>query len=138
MGRIRSAENFVRTINMKSPLNTPEQALGLMKIIDATYASAKKPDACANRLMQTWSPQPKTPSKFRKIMARPVTLTGQWADLSIDELAQGQGHGLRWSRTRLLGRPLRRRQGPEDDSYVVKSGSFLMITACNASLSQIT
>ena len=42
MGRIRSAENFVRTINgEESPLNTPEQALGLMKIIDATYASAK-------------------------------------------------------------------------------------------------
>ena len=42
MGRIRSAENFIRTINgEEEPLNTPEQALGLMKIIDATYESAQ-------------------------------------------------------------------------------------------------
>ena len=41
MGRIRSAENFVRTISgEESPLNTPDQALALMKIIDATYQSA--------------------------------------------------------------------------------------------------
>jgi len=41
MGRIRSAENFVRTINgEEDPLNTPDQALALMKIIDATYQSA--------------------------------------------------------------------------------------------------
>ena len=41
MGRIRSAENFVRTISgEESPLNTPDQALALMKIIDATYHSA--------------------------------------------------------------------------------------------------
>jgi predicted dehydrogenase len=43
MGRIRSAENFVRTINEdEAPLNTPSQALALMKIIDATYASARE------------------------------------------------------------------------------------------------
>ena len=42
MGRIRSAENFVRTIMGDEPtLNTPEQALALMKIIDATYESAQ-------------------------------------------------------------------------------------------------
>ena len=42
MGRIRSAENFVRTIaGEESPLNTPDQALALMKIIDATYQSAE-------------------------------------------------------------------------------------------------
>jgi len=42
MGRIRSAENFVRSINgEEDPLNTPDQALALMKIIDATYESAK-------------------------------------------------------------------------------------------------
>ena len=42
MGRIRSAENFIRTINgEEAPLNTPAQALGLMKIIDATYQSAR-------------------------------------------------------------------------------------------------
>ena len=42
MGRIRSAENFIRTINgEEEPLNTPDQALGLMKIIDATYQSAQ-------------------------------------------------------------------------------------------------
>ena len=41
MGRIRSAENFVRSINgEEDPLNTPDQALALMKIIDATYESA--------------------------------------------------------------------------------------------------
>ena len=42
MGRIRSAENFVRTIaGEEAPLNTPDQALSLMKIIDATYESAQ-------------------------------------------------------------------------------------------------
>ena len=42
MGRIRSAENFVWTIaGEESPLNTPDQALALMKIIDATYQSAQ-------------------------------------------------------------------------------------------------
>tara|TARA_B100001093_G_scaffold202276_1_gene194292 strand:- start:4299 stop:5384 length:1086 start_codon:yes stop_codon:yes gene_type:complete len=41
MGRIRSAENFVRTIHgQEKPLNTPDQALALMEIIDATYSSA--------------------------------------------------------------------------------------------------
>ena len=42
MGRIRSAENFVRTLNGdEPPLNTPDQALSLMKVIDATYQSAE-------------------------------------------------------------------------------------------------
>tara|TARA_B100000963_G_C22570294_1_gene645718 strand:+ start:215 stop:1300 length:1086 start_codon:yes stop_codon:yes gene_type:complete len=42
MGRIRSAENFVHTITgEEEPLNTPSQALALMKIIDATYQSAQ-------------------------------------------------------------------------------------------------
>ena len=46
-------------------------------------------------------------------MARPVTLfTGQWADLPIDDLAaRCAGVGLRRSRARLLGRPLRGRPG---------------------------
>ena len=49
MGRIRSAANFVRVIEGKeAPLNTPDQALSLMKIIDALYESAAtgKPVAC--------------------------------------------------------------------------------------------
>jgi predicted dehydrogenase len=42
MGRIRSAQNFVLALAGKEkPLNTPEQAVTLMKIIDAIYASAK-------------------------------------------------------------------------------------------------
>ena len=41
MGRIRSAENFIRSISGEEvPLNSPSQALALMKIIDATYESA--------------------------------------------------------------------------------------------------
>jgi predicted dehydrogenase len=41
MGRIRSAQNFILTIDGKEePLNTPDQALSLMKVIDAIYASA--------------------------------------------------------------------------------------------------
>ena len=46
-------------------------------------------------------------------MARPVTLfTGQWADLPLDELAAKAGVvGLRRPRARVLGRPLRGRQG---------------------------
>jgi predicted dehydrogenase len=41
MGRIRAAANFIDTLNGKAqPLNTPEQALILMKIIDALYESA--------------------------------------------------------------------------------------------------
>ena len=41
MGRIRAAQNFVFTIEGdEKPLNTPDQALKLMKIIDATYESA--------------------------------------------------------------------------------------------------
>jgi predicted dehydrogenase len=41
MGRVRSAMNFVRTIEgTEAPLNTPDQALSLMKIIDGAYKSA--------------------------------------------------------------------------------------------------
>jgi predicted dehydrogenase len=41
MGRIRSAQNFVRTVEGKEkPLNTPDQALVLMQIVDAAYKSA--------------------------------------------------------------------------------------------------
>ncbi len=41
MGRIRSAVNFVRAIaGTEQPLNTPDQALSLMKIIDGAYQSA--------------------------------------------------------------------------------------------------
>lgn len=49
MGRTRSAANFVATIEGKeAPLNKPSQAVALMKIIDAIYASAKtgKPVKC--------------------------------------------------------------------------------------------
>lgn len=42
MGRIGSASNFVHAIQGKeAPLNTPAEALKLMQIIDALYASAK-------------------------------------------------------------------------------------------------
>ena len=42
MGRIGSAANFIDTLTGKAaPLNTPEQALRLMQVIDAIYASAK-------------------------------------------------------------------------------------------------
>lgn len=41
MGRLRSAMNFVRAIEgTEAPLNTPDQAVALMKIIDAAYKSA--------------------------------------------------------------------------------------------------
>jgi predicted dehydrogenase len=41
MGRLRSAMNFVRALEgTEPPLNTPEQALSLMKIIDGAYKSA--------------------------------------------------------------------------------------------------
>lgn len=41
MGRIRSAINFVRTIEgTEAPLNTPSEAVALMKIIDGAYKSA--------------------------------------------------------------------------------------------------
>lgn len=41
MGRIRSASNFILAIEGKEePLNTPDQALSLMKIIDALYQSS--------------------------------------------------------------------------------------------------
>lgn len=42
MGRLASARNFVQTLDDRAePLNTPDQALKLMKITDAIYASAK-------------------------------------------------------------------------------------------------
>ena len=42
MGRIRSASNFVLAVEKReAPLNTPDQAVTLMKIIDAIYASAR-------------------------------------------------------------------------------------------------
>jgi len=42
MGRIRSATNFVLAIDGKEePLNTPDQALSLMQVIDACYESAR-------------------------------------------------------------------------------------------------
>ena len=42
MGRVRAATNFVLALRGKEkPLNTPDQAIKLMKIIDAVYASAK-------------------------------------------------------------------------------------------------
>ncbi len=41
MGRTRSAANFVKTLEgSEAPLNTPDQAVALMRIIDAAYASA--------------------------------------------------------------------------------------------------
>jgi predicted dehydrogenase len=41
MGRLRAAANFIRAIDGKeAPLNTPEEAVKLMKIIDAIYASS--------------------------------------------------------------------------------------------------
>ena len=41
MGRVRSAINFVRALEgIEEPLNTPDQALTLMKIIDAAYESS--------------------------------------------------------------------------------------------------
>jgi predicted dehydrogenase len=49
MGRIASAANFIRALEgREAPLNTPSQALALMKIIDAIYASARSgaPVAC--------------------------------------------------------------------------------------------
>lgn len=42
MGRKESAANFIRVIEgTEAPLNTPDQAVSLMKIIDATYESAR-------------------------------------------------------------------------------------------------
>ncbi|MBK1880173.1 Gfo/Idh/MocA family protein [Pelagicoccus mobilis] len=41
MGRSRSAANFIKTITgEEKPLNTPDQALSLMKVIDGLYQSA--------------------------------------------------------------------------------------------------
>ncbi|MCQ2388376.1 MAG: Gfo/Idh/MocA family oxidoreductase [Kiritimatiellae bacterium] len=43
MGRIRAAENFVKTLQgREKPLNAPDEAVKLMKIIDAVYASARR------------------------------------------------------------------------------------------------
>ena len=42
MGRTRSAKNFALVLEDKeAPLNTPSEAVKLMKIIDGVYASAK-------------------------------------------------------------------------------------------------
>lgn len=42
MGRIASAANFIETIEGRAePFNTPDQALSLMRIIDAVFASAE-------------------------------------------------------------------------------------------------
>ena len=42
MGRTRSAANFILTLQKKEkPFNTPDEAVKLMKVIDAIYASAK-------------------------------------------------------------------------------------------------
>ncbi len=41
MGRVRAAMNFIRTLDgTEEPLNTPDQALSLMKVIDGAYKSA--------------------------------------------------------------------------------------------------
>lgn len=41
MGRVRSAMNFIRTLDgAEAPLNTPDQAVALMRIIDGAYKSA--------------------------------------------------------------------------------------------------
>lgn len=41
MGRVRAASNFIRSIEgSEAPLNTMEEALKLMRLIDAAYASA--------------------------------------------------------------------------------------------------
>ena len=43
MGRVRAAANFIRTINgEEAPLNTPGEAVKLMRIIDAVYRSAEQ------------------------------------------------------------------------------------------------
>jgi predicted dehydrogenase len=43
MGRLRSAENFIRTLQgREKPLNRPDEALTLMRIIDAIYLSAAR------------------------------------------------------------------------------------------------
>ena len=42
MGRVRAAENFINVICKKEkPFNSPDEAVRLMKIVDAIYASAK-------------------------------------------------------------------------------------------------
>ena len=42
MGRLGSAANFVDALTGRAPpLNTPDQALTLMRIVDAAYASAR-------------------------------------------------------------------------------------------------
>jgi predicted dehydrogenase len=43
MGRLRSAVNFVRVLEgSEEPLNTPEQSVKLMRIVDAIFASASQ------------------------------------------------------------------------------------------------
>jgi predicted dehydrogenase len=43
MGRLGSARNFVQAVEGKeAPLNTPDQAITLMRVVDAIYASASR------------------------------------------------------------------------------------------------
>jgi len=43
MGRLRSAQNFILSLEGKEePLNTPDQAVKLMRVVDALYLSAAK------------------------------------------------------------------------------------------------
>jgi predicted dehydrogenase len=43
MGRLGCARNFVLALEGKAaPLNTPDQAVKLMRIVDAIYASAAR------------------------------------------------------------------------------------------------
>jgi predicted dehydrogenase len=47
MGRVRSAANFVKAVQgEEAPLNTPEQAVRLMRLIDAAYTSARSGKPC--------------------------------------------------------------------------------------------
>ena len=42
MGRVRCAENFIRVLQgREEPLSTPDEAVRLMRIVDAVYASAR-------------------------------------------------------------------------------------------------
>ena len=42
MGRVRCAENFIKVLQgREEPLSDPSEAVTLMKVVDAIYASAK-------------------------------------------------------------------------------------------------
>jgi len=69
MGRIRSAQNFALTLAGKeAPLNTPDQALALMKIIDATYESAKS----GKPVEINWSEISKTCQSYKIPLVSPI------------------------------------------------------------------